>query len=244
VEDILSREIAEFASTDLAAVLEGAELIILATPIGAMAGLVSEIAKLPRNRDLIVTDVGSVKGSVVAALDPILAGHEHVHFVGSHPMAGKELTGIEHACVDLFRDAACVITPGESSTPEAVESVSRFWRQLGCRTLEMRPEEHDAAVARVSHLPHVAASLVAAAALQADPSAGEIAGGGLRDTTRIASGSPEMWAEILLENRTAVAPALRDLSERMRELLEVLDSGDAQKLAAILEHAKDLRDEL
>ena len=140
VEDILSRGIADFASTDLGAVLEGADCVVLATPIGAMAGLVVEIVDVHHEGELIITDVGSVKGSVVAALDPVLESHDSIHYVGSHPMAGKEQAGIEHASARLFQNAACVITPGASSTPTATETVSRFWQSVGCRTLEMRPE--------------------------------------------------------------------------------------------------------
>jgi prephenate dehydrogenase len=217
---------------------------VLATPVGIMADLVRRLLDIPLAPGTLMTDLGSVKGSVVSAIDALLAKRDDLHFVGSHPMAGKERAGIEHACTDLFQGAACVITPGASSNPTAIGAVEKFWQQLGCRTTHMQPAQHDEAVARVSHLPHLAASLIARNALGGDPSAGAIAGAGLRDTTRVASGSPEMWAEILLENRTAIAPALRELVEQASEALALLESAEHGPLESLLRRSKQLRDGL
>lgn len=244
VAEIRSRGIADLASTDLAEVIAGAKLIVLATPVGIMPDLVARLLEISPAPGTLMTDLGSVKGGVVSSIDALLDGQDDLHFVGSHPMAGKEQAGIEHATAELFRGAACVITPGASSTPSAIEVIENFWRQLGCRTTQMRPEQHDQAVARISHLPHLAASLIATTALAADPSAGAVAGAGLRDTTRVASGSPEMWAEILLENRAAVAPALRDLADQVSQALALLESGEREQLQSLLQRSKDLRDAL
>jgi prephenate dehydrogenase len=244
VEQIEQFGIADLASTDLGEVTAAAELIVLATPVGIMPNLVARLLELPGLGETIITDLGSVKGVVVAAIDALLADHEGVSFVGSHPMAGKEHAGIEHARAELFQSAACVITPGVSSTPEAVQIVENFWGQLGCRTTQMRPQQHDEAVARISHLPHIAASLITSAALDGDPSIGAIAGAGLRDTTRVASGSPQMWTEILLENRAALSPALTELRDKVDAALGLLESGDASRLEALLQGAKELRDGL
>ncbi|MFT4546553.1 MAG: prephenate dehydrogenase [Verrucomicrobiales bacterium] len=244
VEEINRLQIADLASTDLQQVVDGVDLIILATPVGVMPALVERLLELPDLTGAILTDLGSVKGNVVAAIDARLAGSADIHFVGSHPMAGKEQAGIEHASADLFQGAACVLTPGATSTEIATATVEDFWKALGCRTLRMRPDEHDAAVARISHLPHLAASLVVASALGVDPSFGRIAGAGLRDTTRVASGPPGMWAEILLENSPAIIPALKDLSAKLNEALRLLESGDSDQLEALLRHAKEQRDGL
>ena len=244
VAQIQALGIADLASTDLAEVVAAAKLIVLATPVGAMPGLVEQLLELPLAPAAINTDLGSVKGGVVTAIDALLTDQAGLSYVGSHPMAGKELAGLEHATADLFQGAACVITPGASSTPESFQTVEKFWTTLGCVTAKMRPEQHDEAVARISHLPHLAASLVAATALGDDPSTGSIAGAGMRDTTRVASGPPAMWAEILLENRKALLPALRGLAEQIATALDLLEQGDAANLQAMLQHAKDLRDRL
>lgn len=244
VAQIQALGIADLASTDLAEVVADAKLIVLATPVGAMPGLVAQLLKFPLAPETVITDLGSVKGGVVTAIDALLSDQAGLSYVGSHPMAGKELAGLEHAAAGLFLGAACVITPGASTTPESLQTVDEFWTTLGCVTATMRPEQHDEAVARISHLPHLAASLVAAAALGDDPSIGPIAGAGMRDTTRVASGPPAMWAEILLENRKAILPALRGLGEQVATALKLLEEGDPAKLQAMLQHAKDLRDML
>ena len=243
-ESVDEMGIADFASEDLGKVIAGADLIVLATPVGAMPDLVSRLLDLKLAEDVVITDLGSVKGCVVESIDPLLAGRDDLRFVGSHPMAGKELTGIEHATADLFQGAACVITPGASSCDRSTARVENFWQQLGCRTLQMEPAEHDSAVAKVSHLPHLAASLVVSAALGEDPSIGGLAGGGLRDTTRVAAGAADMWAEILIENREAIAPALENLSARLDEAKQLIAAADHEKLRAVLKEAKGLRDQL
>jgi prephenate dehydrogenase len=244
VEQIRALGIADLASTDLAEVVAGAQIIVLATPVGVMPELTKQLLALPLAPGTLITDLASVKGGVVRAIDALLAGHNGLCFVGSHPMAGKEHAGIEHATADLFQGAACVITPGATTTAAALQTVEEFWRSLGCVTTQMRPEQHDAAVARISHLPHLAASLVTTTALGNDASIGSIAGSGMRDTTRVASGSPVMWAEILLENRAAIIPALRGLSDNISTSLALLEDGDQGKLEAFLQDAKDLRDGL
>ncbi|MGI9240049.1 MAG: prephenate dehydrogenase [Verrucomicrobiales bacterium] len=245
VDQIRELGIADLASTDLAEVVADSQLIILATPVGVMPTLVSKLLELPLSRATIVTDLGSVKRNVVDSIDQLLlSAGSGLRFVGSHPMAGKEQAGIEHATADLFQGAACVLTPGRSSDASSVEQVREFWRALGCNTSEMHAAEHDEAVARISHLPHLAASLITATALEDSPSFGSVAGAGMRDTTRVASGSPEMWAEILLENRSAIAPALSLLRQKVDEALELLEADDHEALRRLLQQAKDLRDQL
>lgn len=226
---------------DLADAASGANLLILATPIGAMGHLAKEVAKTAcLAEDAIVTDVGSVKGSVVAELEPIFR-EGGLCFIGSHPMAGSEKTGLEHANADLLRGARCIVTPTDQSEAQ-VQHIEAFWRKLGASTHRLDPDDHDRVVARISHLPHAAASLVTTAALEADSSPIKLSGGGFRDTTRVAAGAPEMWAEILLENQTEVLSALEDLSANVSEVLEFLRKRDQKNLAAYLARAKELRD--
>ncbi len=156
-------------------------------------------------------------------------------------MAGSEKTGLEASRAGLYRGAACILTPAPGTFPSAVERLEGFWKTLGCRVVQMDPAEHDNVVARVSHLPHVAAMLAALVALRSDPGRGQFAAGGLRDTTRVASGDPGMWREILLENREALLPALRDLRDASAEVLRAVETGDGDLLSAMLREARDLR---
>lgn len=232
------------ASGELREVCQDADLVILATPIGVMGDLARSIgseAKLAANA--IVTDVGSVKSCVVDEQEPICCEFG-ARFVGSHPMAGSEKTGLEHATADLFVEARCVITPSEKTDPDAAKIVDEFWSALGARTRRLDPAAHDRAVARISHLPHAAAAAVVRAALDSDGSALDLSGGGFRDSTRIAAGAPGMWAEILLENEIEVAAALRDLRASLDSLLEILEQRDRGTLTEFLSLAKTQRDRL
>ncbi len=240
VIDLEKRAIADLVSTDLDEVVRDAQLIILATPIGAMADLVGEMVEAGLSQGVVITDVGSVKAPVVAKIDALLQGSD-VSFVGSHPMAGSEQTGVDHAIPSLFEGAACVLTPGESSGG-AVPAVRSFWEELGARVVEMPPDAHDAAVAQVSHLPHIVASSLVVTAIGETPEIASLAGAGFHDTTRVASGSPTMWTEIALQNREALRQPLASMAERLREVLAILDEMKHEELLRFLEEAKELRD--
>lgn len=188
----------------------------------------------------VVTDAGSVKGSVVESLEPILGGR----FVGSHPMAGSERSGLSAARADLFQGATAVVTPTAKSDPQAVAAVEAMWREAGCRIVTMTPAEHDEAVARISHLPHAAAAALVNAINRRLPEAQKIAGGGYRDTTRIAAGPPAMWSEILLENKAALIAGLDDFTHTLEELKALLHSHNTAALEAYLSRAKEVRDNL
>jgi prephenate dehydrogenase len=216
------------------------DLIVLATPVGAFESYLRQIAPTLKE-DAWITDVGSTKAEVAAAAERILgAPAGRGGFVGSHPMAGSERKGASFARADLFEQATCILTPGRE-TPEALTCRGEdFWQGLGMRTCRMAPEEHDRALARVSHLPHVVAAL-----LMGLPADGDlrVAATGFRDTTRLASGDPEMWRDILLSNREAILEGLDELSEATRSLRGALASGDAGAIEAFFAAAKTRRDE-
>jgi len=231
-------------TTDLAKAVDGADLAVLCCPVGAMPGLIDAIGQ---TRALapgcLVTDVGSVKDSVVATLTPKVAELQGI-FIGSHPMAGSENAGIAHARSDLLTGAACLLTPTETTSREALARLVQFWQGLGMRTSFLSPSEHDHALARVSHLPHAAAAALTLAALGPKPSDGALCGNGLRDSTRIAKGGAAMWSEILLENRAALMEPLRNLQGILGELLVFLENRDQEGLAEFLRDAKELREQL
>ncbi len=202
---------------DLAAAVDGCELLVLATPVGTMPAVLGQAIEAGLPATAVVTDVGSVKRAPERCLGPVLGGRA---FVGSHPMAGSQRTGIGVARADLFEGQA-----------------------IGCRVERMGPLAHDQAVARVSHLPHVLAAVGARVAL-AEPGLVRLAGSGLRDTTRVAAGDPAMWAEILVENRDLLVGPLRESIDGLAEIVGLLEAGDEEAVQAWLAEAKQRRDRL
>jgi prephenate dehydrogenase len=232
----------DYATTDLPAAVSNADLIILCTPLSQMRPRV--IGMLPAlKRGAIVTDVGSVKAGVVRELESLVqkAG---AHFVGSHPMAGAEKTGVRAARADLFTNAVCVLTPTKRTAPAAIRKVEEFWKSLGARTLRLAPEQHDALVSRSSHLPHIAAAalvnLVLAPARPEFQSA--LCANGFRDTTRIAAGSPEMWRDIALANRKNLSRSVDAFICELQKFQRVLRRSDAKAISKYFETAKARRD--
>lgn len=243
IEELQAGGCADMASGDLDAVIDAADLVVLATPIGVLPGLAQRVADCSGfAAGTVVTDVGSVKRCVVEKLEPIFDGSGRGHFVGSHPMAGSEKTGVAAARADLFEGAMCLLTPSERTQDEALQRVDDMWRSLGMRTLHLDAGEHDRSVARISHLPHLSAAALVMAALDKDAKIGVLAGPGFRDSTRIAAGAPQMWAEILVENRDAVAEGLRGLQVELGEILAFLEKVNEEDLRRYLAEAKRRRD--
>jgi prephenate dehydrogenase len=234
--------VAQETTLDPAAAVSGADLIILGTPVLQMRTLAERIAPFVK-RGAVVTDVGSVKGRLVADLEPLFA-RRGAHFVGSHPMAGGERTGPSAARADLFQGAVCVVTPTRNSHARTVGKVEDLWRALGARTLRLPPSAHDLLVARTSHLPHLMASALATFVL--DPAAPEaqplLCATGFRDTTRVASGSPEMWRDIVLENRDNLLGVMDALQKDVDEIRKLVRQGDPAALLHFFHTAKQRRD--
>jgi prephenate dehydrogenase len=230
------------ATTDLADAVAAADLIVLAVPVGSMAALVSQALDAGLPTGCLITDVGSVKRAPHQSIPPLLAGRG-IDFIGSHPMAGSEQNGLAAASGDLFRNAACLLTNDEQVPATRAEALERFWQSVGCRTTWMGAADHDGLVARISHLPHIVAASAARVCLN-NPEDGRFGGGGLRDTTRVAGGNPEMWAEILTENREALLRPLRQTLADLSEILAHLESGDQEAARQWLAAAKQQRDTL
>ncbi len=225
---------ADEATTDLLHATDGAELIVLAVPTGAMPTLAMQVPT-----GCVVTDVGSVKYTVVNALAGLLP-----KFVGSHPMAGSEQAGIEAARRELFDNTVCIVTPRKDTDKAALNLVFEFWKSLGCQVRTLAPQEHDEIVARISHLPHLVAAAVVNVVCSGGAHPLNFVGPGFKDFTRIASGPPEMWTEICVENRQEIARALDALIEDLGNLRAALENSDAIELRAMLKRAKHYRDEL
>lgn len=236
------RRVLDSVTRDLAAAVAGADLIILCTPIARMRGLL-ERALPATGKGAIITDVGSVKAPVVKALEP-LARKAGAQFIGSHPMAGGEKMGVSAARADLFEGAVCVVTPAAKSPQRALRKVEQLWRDVGGLPLRLTPRRHDELVARSSHLPHVLAAALAEHVL--NPKHGREQGllcaNGFRDTTRIASGSPEMWRDIALANRRNVLRSLTDIINDLLHFQRALAKGNDRAVEAFFARAKERRD--
>ena len=227
--DIVSVDVAATGSSDL---------VVVCTPVDRIAADVRAIAGASR-RESIITDAGSVKGAICHDLHGGLRNHST--FIGSHPLAGSEKTGWEHAVADLFENRLCVITPCPEDDRETVQQVVRFWQALGMRTREMSPEDHDRALAITSHLPHAVASILAS---MLDTETRDFAATGFRDTTRIAAGDPNIWTGIFLQNAVPVSKQIDEFIERLTRLRDLTSQQDADGLHALLAEAREERKKL
>ncbi|HVB17078.1 MAG TPA: prephenate/arogenate dehydrogenase family protein [Stellaceae bacterium] len=223
--------IADEATDNPAAAVAGADLVVVATPLSAYAEIGARIA--PALADgAIVTDVGSVKGAAIQALQPLLPSR--VHFVPGHPVAGTEHSGPESGFAELFRDRWCILTPTPETAPEAVAKITALWQLAGMRVVTMVAEHHDKVLAVTSHLPHLIAYTIVGTAteLGSDLQSEVVAysAGGFRDFTRIAASDPVMWRDIFLANREAMLELLQRFSEDLTALQRAIRRGDGDTL--------------
>jgi prephenate dehydrogenase len=216
-----------------------AQLVVLCPPVDQIIPLLAQIAP-HLAPGTVVTDVGSVKGEISRLGHTTLAGRGH--FVGSHPMAGSEKTGWEHAKPDLFKRRTVFVTPLPETDARAAERVAAFWTALEADVATVEPDAHDEIVANISHLPQVLASTLCAALAKQDVRWRNYAGGGLRDTTRIAGSDPKLWKTILEQNRDEVLRAVRHYQEELHGLERALANRDWFEVQAILERGKGYRD--
>lgn len=215
-----------------------ADLVVACTPVDTIVPLLEQIAPKLKAGTL-VTDVGSTK-SLICRLGRA-ALPEKVGFVGSHPMAGSEKTGLEHARADLFEGRACFVTPLMSTPTKEVDKLVKFWKALGMEVTTATPEAHDEIVANLSHLPHLLASAFCAYLGTRDPKWAHLAGPGLRDTTRIAAGDPALWKAITMENREEILRALDGFQKELDHLRAALHNRQPFAIQHILERGRDFR---
>ena len=235
---------ADVASTALAEVVKGADVIVFATPIGAMPALARELVEHV-SPSALVTDVGSVKASIIAELGAIFRGR--ARFVGSHPMAGSEQTGLQAARADLFQGRVCIVTPTADTDPATTRDAAAFWESIGGHVETLTPEAHDEAVAWISHLPHLLAPALVSVVAAHAPSALAVCGPGFHSSVRLAGSNPAMWTEILGQNHAAVRKSLDALIEKLSELATLLDRagpGRDPAMHEFLNQAKAQRDRL
>lgn len=225
------------ATTDLPSAVAAADLVVVATGVAAIPDLLDEIDAAVEPGTLIV-DAGSAKARIVAAWERRRRSRRG-RFVGGHPLAGSHRRGPAAADAGLFAGRVAIVTPATRTPPGDVTDAGSFWAALGATVFVMSPKEHDRILAVTSHAPHMIAAAVAAAT---PPAVRRFTAGGWRDTTRIAAGDPELWADIILDNPGNVADALRRIAGETAKMLAAIEAGDRRRLAAILRRAQEARD--
>jgi len=223
-----------------------ADLVILATPVDTYERQVKEWGSCLAP-GTIVSDVGSVKGALVEQVERLLP--DGVRFVGAHPIAGKEKTGVAAGSVTLFKGARCILTPTKRTDPQALQAIHAMWETAGAIVLAMDPMLHDKVLGAVSHLPHIAAFALINALTEVQQTTPELdllaySGGGLRDTTRIAASSPEMWRDIFLWNRDNLVAQIEVYERHLQQLKRLIKAGDGSAIEQELERAKKVREQL
>lgn len=229
--------IVDAGSSEIGPGISGSEIVVIATYVDIVAQVAREVSGFV-SPDTVVCDTGSVKAPIVREMEK---GPRNIRFVGAHPVAGKETSGVRESDPGLFSGKKCVVTPVEGTCPEALSMVKTLFSLAGSEVVEIDPEFHDEIFSLVSHLPHAAAySLVSAVASSGgDRDIFGFSGGGLADFTRVAESSPEMWAGIFIENRDALLRAIRSFSGKLEEIEKAVASGNVEDLETLLGEARD-----
>ena len=217
--------------------INGVDLIVLATPVNTILDILESLKDFRRN--VIITDLGSTKGAIVDRAEKVL--HHSVLYVGSHPLVGSEKKGPTYANAALYEGGTCVMTPTDKTNRLAKEKMKHFWTQLGCTVKMMAPQQHDEALAYISHLPHLAA--FALVKVLPEHSA-ELATQGLKDTTRVAASDAQMWKDVALSNSKYVLKALDEAVKVLAGMRKAIVTRDQETLLEIFKQAKVKRDRL
>lgn len=236
----LARGMVDAVAADPAEAVRGADLVVFCLPVLSTAQAVQACRAGWTGRE-VITDVGSTKAELHREIEAVLAG-TGVHFVGSHPIAGSDRTGLEAARADLYEQAVVVITPPDGRQAPGMDRVVACWEAVGAVVKLMTPDGHDRTVARTSHLPHLVAAALASAVLGTEAESRRLlCGSGFRDSTRIAAGSEELWHDILRTNHAAVAGALDEFDHELAQVRRLLAGGDFAGLKHYLATAREQR---
>jgi prephenate dehydrogenase len=238
IDRAIKNKIVDFATLNLKDGVKDSDLVIITTPVFKIAAIAKAIAPFLK-KGAILSDAGSTKRRVVKDMEK--ARRKGIYFVGSHPVAGSEKSGIEYANKDLFKRACCILTKTKNTNPKAVAKLRKFWVGLGMRVVIMPPDTHDRLLSRISHLPHaVSVSL----ANSAGKDGLKFAAGGFKDATRIASGEPELWKDIFFTNRDNLIKDIEILKKELLKIEAALKSNNSRDLLKLLSRAKSIRDSL
>jgi prephenate dehydrogenase len=221
----------DHCAKDLPEAVKGVDLVVLCTPVSKIVSLIESL--LPHlKQGVVITDVGSVKGPLVHQLDDLMP--EGIFFVGSHPIAGGEKSGLEASREDLYLNAKCILTPTPKTNAHALGKVDTLWKAVGMETLTLDADEHDFVFGAVSHLPHIVAyalmNTLGALRTKQDHEVTAYSGGGLKDITRIASSDPVMWRDICLSNQTNSLDLIDRFQKTLNDLRSVIEKNDGKAL--------------
>ena len=240
-KEALAQGVIDKVADDMESCCRSADFIFIATPVMVIPKIIESIA-LVVGEDTIVTDVGSTKSKIVEVAGNVMPAT--VNFIGGHPLAGSEQAGLRAATGGLLKDAVYILTPTAKTSPEAFQKLHALLTKLGAKVVALSPEKHDEIVAAVSHLPHLTATaLVNVVAAVEDGSENRLlfTAGGFRDLTRIASGNPDLWVDICLDNREAIAASIQRLTSTLGDVCQLITEGNRQGLLDVLTLAKNKR---
>ncbi len=239
-------------TTHIAKGVHDADLVFLAVPVNIIPSILKRIIPLVK-KECIISDVGSVKEELTNTSEEIISSwtsmhsDAHINFVGGHPMAGSEQSGVEAAREDLFLNATCILTPTKNTNNNALSSVSSLWQQIGANVLIMPPDTHDSLVASSSHLPHIIAAsmvnLIEKLSRKNKHISGTLAGS-FNDITRVASSNPELWTNLCIANKKNILIALQEFILLMLNMAEHISESDERLLNNDFKTARNSRDKL
>jgi prephenate dehydrogenase len=239
----LETGVADEVFADPAEAVRDADVVVVCVPIWTIAKLAEQIVGALKP-GAVVTDVGSTKSELLKTMEPLFKDST-AYFVGSHPIAGSEKTGIEAGNPDLYEGRLTVVCPSDDTPAEADALVSDLWKSAGSEVVEMSPAEHDAMLASTSHLPHMVAAALARSVADGNPAGkADFCGTGFKDTTRVASGSADMWVDIIDTNRAALEAELDRYHQELQGLIQILRSGNGDDIRKWLEDARSDRNKI
>jgi len=227
-------------STDIGEALDGSNMVIIATPVGSYESIL-RLMKHHIVKDMIISDVGSTKVSVIEAVKKVF-GNTLDNFIPAHPISGKEKVGFEVSDADLFVDKKVIITPHENNNPDSIKILVNMWKEVGAEVDFMTPESHDDLLGMTSHLPHMLAFSLVNYLISKHPEASVYAAGGFKDFSRIASGDAIMWRDICLNNRDAIVEHIKGYQDSLNALVNAINSQNKEQLESLFSEAKNTRD--
>ena len=227
-------------STDIGEALDGSNMVIIATPVGSYESIL-RLMKPHIVKDMIISDVGSTKVSVIEAVKTVF-GNTLDNFIPAHPISGKEKVGFEVSDADLFVDKKVIITPHENNNPDSIKILVNMWKEVGAEVDFMTPESHDDLLGMTSHLPHMLAFSLVNYLISKHPEASVYAAGGFKDFSRIASGDAIMWRDICLNNRDSIVEHIKGYQDSLNTLVDAINSQNKEQLESLFSKAKNTRD--
>ncbi len=228
----------DWATLDFKSALQGADLVVVAAPVSDIISISLKASRYMKPK-AILTDVGSVKEKIVKSVESKI--RKDIYFIGGHPMAGSEKSGVENSKNDLFKNSICLLTKTNKTNNLALNKVKKLWQALGAKIDAVRPEEHDKIAGEISHLPHL---LAMSLCLAADKKALKFASTGFKDTTRIAASTSELWSDIFLYNKGALLKSANKLENNFKKLKNLINRGERYSLCKELRKAKLIRQRL